>query len=66
MYLGLQDAVQEDVIVTCIEQHPDYNPGVTETPVGSGTMRTGKKRLEKHMQGLASQLLISAGQSSLL
>lgn len=31
MYLGLQDTVQEEDIVTCIIQHPDYNPGEAET-----------------------------------
>lgn len=43
MYLGLQVAVQEDSIVTCIVHHPDFNPGVTETPVSLGTMRIGEK-----------------------
>lgn len=45
MYLGLQDTVQEEVIVTCIIQHPDYNPGMAETQGGSDTTRVGKKGL---------------------
>lgn len=43
MYLGLQDTVQEEVIVICILQYPDYNPGVSETLGWSDTMRVRKK-----------------------
>lgn len=43
MYLGLQDTVQEEVIVTCILQYPDYNPGVSEPLEWSDTMRVREK-----------------------
>lgn len=39
MDLGLRDTV----IVSCIVQHPHYNPGVAETPGVVGTMKVRKK-----------------------